>query len=883
MSGADISADAASGEVLTLTSTERLARELREDANLRRSREGVAVWEAPRIASLSRWLIDTWTASWPDAQLLSATQELVLWREAVERDEAGAQLLAPLSAAREARRADQLMRRYRIEADRAPVWQDEHQAFRRWHKHVARRLRENAWLTAADIAGEVEALIRSGSIARPAVIELAGFIEAPLPAEQAVLDALAAAGADIRHRRHEVQAVRVKRMQFADDEAQFRFVAQDIRERLLAHADHASAPPRILVALPDAESRRDGLEATLRDLLAPWAASGEGALPWRWERGRRLSEQPLIDTLLAVLQLAADNNAPALCSRLLLSSALWTEAERAQTAAADHALRRSGVPRIRLARLVAELPAPLADRFEALRARIVAAPRRALPSEWAEHFRGRLEALAWPGAQALDSQAYQAMRAGRGLLDRLGTLDTQLGKVPLSSAREWLAELARSSYFAPRVEHTQPVLITSLDEAAALSADVLYVLDVAATRVPAPARPTPFLALDAQRAAGIAEASSERWLARARQQAAQLLQGCAAEVRVCVSALDARGALVQPSAMFGAAAGWAMQPLPPNLCALESALDGDARALRWPDADPVPGVSGEEQAGLRPDSALFKAWFESPFFAFCRYRLGIEALPEPARGLDARAQGTLVHAVLEAFWREQGSSAALAALDDATVQQRIAELIDAQLPRVLPAADYGVATVRLERQRALDVIADWLRHERRRVDAFVVHATEASAAPNVAGLQLRLRLDRVDRVATPYGERWLVIDYKTGREAETRGWKSDRLSEPQLPLYASHAATLAAGVPEVNGICFGHLKDGHPALVAQTSWRKKLIKPEDGDFSAEWDEQLLQWRLSLEGAARGFLAGEAWISERVTERSHYAHLLALSSETPEEE
>lgn len=877
------SAHALASSTLILTATERLARQLREDANLRAAGAGAAVWEAPRIASLSRWLIDTWTASWPDAQLLSATQELVLWREAVERDEAGAQLLAPLSAAREARRADQLIRRYRIDLDHAPAWQEEHHAFRRWRKQVARRLRENRWLTAADVAGEVEALIRRAGIARPEAIELAGFLEPPAPAEQAVLEALADAGTAIGQRPCAQQPVRVVRRLAADDEAQFRYVAQDIAARLRAHADHAGAPPRILVALPDPEARRDALEASLRDLLAPWAASGKGLLPWRWERGRRLSEQPLIDALLAVLQLAAENNAPALVSRVLLSSALWTQGERALTASADYALRRAGVPRVRLARLTAELQEPLAARFEALRAVLAAAPRRALPSEWAAHFRARLDALGWPGSQALDSQAYQVLRAGRGLLDRLGTLDAQLGTVPLSSAREWLSELARGAPFSPRVEHTQPVLITDLDEAAALSADVLYVLDVAAARVPASGRPTPFVALDAQRAAGLAEASPERWLARSQRQAARLLQDCAPEVQICVPAVDARGALMQPSALFGDAAGWSLQTLPENLGALESSLGAVATDLQWPAEDPVPAVSADEHAGLRPDSALFKAWFESPFFAFCQYRLGVEALPEPAQGLDARVQGTLVHAVLEAFWRELGSSAALAALDELAVQARVSEWLDAQLPRVLPASEYGPATVRLERQRALDVIGDWLRHERRRIDPFVVHATEASAAPNVAGLQLRLRLDRVDRVDTPYGERWLVIDYKTGREAETKGWRSDRLSEPQLPLYASHAATLAVGVPAVNGICFGHLKDGHPALVAQTSWRKKLIDPEHGDFSTEWDEQLVQWRLSIEGAARGFLAGEAWVSERVTERSHYAHLLSLGGGTPEDQ
>ena len=101
---------------LVLTATERLARELREAHNLQRADAGARVWEAPRVQSWSRWLIDTWTASWPDAQLLGATQELVLWRSAIERDGTHT-LLAPLSAAREARRADQVLRRHPIGHD----------------------------------------------------------------------------------------------------------------------------------------------------------------------------------------------------------------------------------------------------------------------------------------------------------------------------------------------------------------------------------------------------------------------------------------------------------------------------------------------------------------------------------------------------------------------------------------------------------------------------------------------------------------------------------------------------------------------------------------------------------------------------------------------
>lgn len=870
-------------DTLILAATERLARSLREDANLQRARGGAAVWEAPRVLSLSRWLIETWTASWPDAQLLSPVQELVLWREAVERDETGAQLLAPQAAAREARRTDQLLRRHAVDLDRSPAWQDEHHAFRRWRRQVERRRVQQQWITGADLAADVARRIAEGQIAVPQVVHLAGFVHPPSATEQAVLNALVERGVRLQALATAgPEPVRVTRHLLPDAESQWRFVAADLREHLAA-VTSAELPPRVVIALPDPEAARGLGESVLRDLLAPWAIQGEGAQPWRWERGTRLSEHPLVDVLLAVLQLREHDNSPDLVSRVLLSSALWTEPQRVLTSAADLKLRDSSWPRVRLARLIEAVPEPLRVRFQRVAQVLATAPTRALPSQWAVHLRDLADALGWPGDEALDSASYQAVQSALALFDRLGTLDIPLGRVPPSTAREWFGELARAALFSPRVEHAQPVLITSIEEAASLSCDRLYVLDAVAAAVPPMARPTPFVAPETLRAAAVPEASPETWLARAQTQVARLLGGVAPEVCVCVPAVDARGALQQPSSLFGVASDFVRTQPARAIGALESTLSESSTVMRWPAQDPVPPVDAAEQAHLRPGSELFQAWFASPFFAFCRFRLGVHALPQVPRGLDARTQGTLVHRALESLWGELHDSAALAGLEESALSERVFAALDACLPALLPASEVGNATRALERARAHDVVLQWLRHERGRLDPFRVERRELPAQPEVAGLSLSLRLDRVDRVQTPLGERWLVIDYKTGREANPRGWEAERPSEPQLPLYASHAATLAAGIPQVDGICFGHVKDGHPALVAKTSWRKKLREEPVLDLAADWDEQLALWRLAMESAARGFLAGQAWLDPRVGDRSPFAELLALTGALPQED
>lgn len=201
--------------------------------------------------------------------------------------------------------------------------------------------------------------------------------------------------------------------------------------------------------------------------------------------------------------------------------------------------------------------------------------------------------------------------------------------------------------------------------------------------------------------------------------------------------------------------------------------------------------------------------------------------------------------------------------------------------RHLPVRDFGATLVRLEHDRLRDLLRQWLRHEARRVDPFTVLSRETPLQTTLAGLPLSLKLDRLDRVDTAEGPRYLVIDYKTGSEADPKGWEEDRLRDPQLPLYATLASQLSLGVSEIDGICFAHLKDGHPALSATSDWCASLIEPPTRP-DRNWQERLLQWRQRLESAARAFLAGEAGFDPgKVVQHSHHAWLRPLTNaDTP---
>lgn len=869
-------APAPSSQRITLTASDRLARALREDHSLEARRGGAEVWEAPAIQSLRQWLQDAWTAAWPSEQLLHSTQELALWRDAVDRDTQDA-LLAPLSAAREARRAEQLISRYQLRLGTAQS--EDHQAYARWSADFNAGLRRRQWMISAALPEQVIGMIEAGRIRVPAEIELAGFAERLAPVERRLFAAFEAAGAQLLRRPAPRFEARPLRLRYADAQAQFRAIAADVRERLAPYADHAQAPPRLVLALPDPESRRELIESIFRPLLAPWLQRlGEVVrpLPWRWDAGTPLAEQPPIASALALAELRLRDNPPGLFGRVLLSASLWNEWHRGLGAAVDAQLRDQGWPRIGFERLLAALPpGEWRDGFLALRDGIAAAPSRALPSAWAQHWAQRLRCLQGPWSPSLDSTGFQLQREWERLLARFSSMDAQLAQVNAGVALGWLRELARSARFEARVEYTQPLLILKVEDAVGLPCDMLYLADLGADRFPgkpgAGEAHSDYLPLDAQIAAGVPGASPRLLLERSRALAAELLT-LAPELRLSVVATDERGAQITPSPLFGAPGEWIDAAVPGVVSGLDRLAASPSAAVR-PQDDPVPPVSARELTHLSTGAALFQLWFEAPFFAFLRSRLGIEGLREPAQWLDASRQGQVAHAVLESVWKQLRNSQALAQCSDVQIDTAIAAALDAALEARMPAADYGRVPVALERARQADVLAQWMAHERRRLDAFEVEHVEAEVKLDLAGLPVRLRIDRIDRVRLPNnGERWLVMDYKTGNKADPKGWAADRLAEPQLPLYASHAAAQVFGVPRVDGICFAHLKDGHPALSALTDWRKKLIDGDLQDLGDDWAAKVSAWRSQLAHAAREFLAGEAGIGA-VNARSHNADLL----------
>ncbi len=866
---------------LTLTTNELLARILRRDHALAQKHAGFTTWETPSIHGLRRWCRDQWLQTWPSAQLLHGVQELALWQRAIDQDGAARTVLSQSALAREARAMGRLATRYRIDVSQAPCYTEEHQAFARWHRAIRQELNARDWVLECELPQLVSDLVRKGEIPIPASLSLAGSIQQLTPQERHLLATLEQAGCRNQPCESPSRQPSMHAIAFTNDDQQFRGLAQAISTCLLSAEGRTDALPVILVVCPDPASRRTQIEHAFRPVLAPWLllpGEGQRPIPWRFASGLGLDRQPLASVALSVCGLSEHKNTLDELSRLLLASVLWTPEQRQACAQADYKLRDLGGTQFPLKLLARHVPEPLGMRFQALLEQIHHEPQRALPSQWVEHFKRRLSLLGWPGDRALASTAFQAREQWNLALATFSAMDQQLRELTHGSALGWLREIVSSKPFEPRADHDQPILVLSPEEAIGLPADHLFIVDATNDVLPGAVQRYPLLATEVLVAAGVPGITAAAALDSACQWVAQIQQQ-ADVLHLSYATVDARGAERQPTSLFGKELAWVEAQATSTPVAAERAAAEPM--LVWPDEDPIPPVQDAAAEGIFGGTRIFKDYVEAPFFAFCKYRLGIETLPRSPAGIPPQAQGMIAHAVLEKLWTELRSKQALDGLTDIQLGERIDGPLDEALLRHLPPERFGKTLRAMERARLRDIVLQWLAHERRRFEPFEVLQCEHAVSLKFEGLDLRMIIDRVDRVETAEGERYLILDYKTGREAETRGWKADRLQEPQLPLYATSAALGELGIARADGIAFAHLKDGHPALAAATNWGMGLIDPKRRFKVESWPDQLTAWRTALTEIARGFLAGEAGLENPQRYRfSFNRDLLALVRDEP---
>lgn len=872
---------------LLLTPNRRLASRIRAAAS---ARSGAAVAAATPVLAQGDWFEQLWRQLQfrgdPQAEgcwVLSPAQELCLWEEAVRAS--GLPLLRPGQAAEQAAAAYRVLAAWRqLPLDAGLRAEFEHnpdsRAFVDWLERFEKLCAARGCIAAAQRDLRIVAAACAGQLALPARVLGIGFDDLP-PLQRAILQAVPEfIELELPDRRHSAVCVGADTL-----EEQLQAAALWVRQLLQRDPEGPFA-----IVVPDLAQQRSVVERTLLEILMPEAlapAAPRQLPPLNFSAGESLAETPLVRAALQLLELAQPQQERQALLELLqvpfhcgAGSATGADgvAQPEQIAAALTAVCDLRSQRIGAAQLrqLADIIAQRSDgwSFAAALQRLADRARRErwssgrhAAAHWAEVFGEILGIFAWPGPRTLDSIEYQQHEQWQKALLQFAELDRVVGALDFNAALQRLRQLLQALVFQPKTPDL-PVQVLGVLEAGGLQFKGLWLCDMGDDRWPPAPAPQPLIPRDLQRRLRMPRCDAQREFDIAERLGRSLLANAE---QVVVSYQREREEVERaPSPLF--------QQLPHDDLAVLLGGSPTELAPLWQDmrrqradfaleafeAGTAPALSEGEAA--RGGSGLFKAQGDCPFQAFARLRLRAEPLPEPVVGLDGAERGNLLHAALEWLWRELGDHAALLALDAAqqtalageAAAQAVAQL--QALPQLATRLTPRFAA--LERHRLAQLLDGWLEVERER-GAFAVAALEQKKSVAFARLQLRLRVDRIDRL--PDG-RLLLIDYKSkALNCSPDEWLGERPDEPQLPLY-SILWEEGAESDAIAGIAFAQVRLEKPRLVGvgdEQASTQGLQSVAGLDAAvADWRELKRRWRTVLENLAAEFIDGWAAVSPK---------------------
>ena len=828
---------------------------------------GLSQWPSCDVLPWSAWLERTAALARHGAlrglRRLGAAEEWLAWRAAAIEASENTGMLMPATLADALRESSSRVR------DGALQWSatlsSESALFERASAIMARHYREQAAVSSDDW---LPVLRNLPATATPLLF--AGFDEMGATLRQRLQDLGAVVDPGVDGKAINADEV----VAAADRLDELRRAAQ--WSRTLLERDGSA---RVLIVVPRlAQCRAIATQAFDHELNG--IETCEGSAPrtrFAIEGGVPLSDYPLVSAGLALLAVGSGVvEFPELAA--LLRGDFLCCGTRAARAELELELRDRNVSASNLAQLqmVARAAAaawsePMAAALETVLATVRRdALRHEAADAWAPLFAAQLELWGWPGAQALDSAEQQQRERFEGLLGEFATLGSAGGRMSASAALELLRTLAGRTAFEPATDDAAVTLSASLGDPL-VHYDGIWVTGLNAEQWPAPARADAFIPIAVQRAAQMRTASAagqldnaQRALAAWRLRAQTLVfswPGSDDDVNLQASSLlrlpigpepGSRQELprLHPDPLVAALRASArLQPRPPE------------QGLIWPPDRTLP--RGTQALDLQA---------ACPFRATAELRLDAAPLREPLPGLDLRERGRALHRALELVWRQLGGSPALRAGAGSALQVLVRQASGQALGEILARRITPLAPLLLanENARNASLIVALLEVEKARAD-FTIEELEVSRAHQLAGVPIRVRMDRVDRLSD---DRLTVIDYKSGAP-QSFGADEQRPEQVQLLVY-----TLLIGAP-LAGIAGVHLRS------AGISWRGAAadatifpaLSTRRGS-APPWPELLPYARRIVEGLARDFAAGVAVVSPapKACQRCHLAGLCRIEGQ-----
>lgn len=808
---------------LTLTANSRLARSLQNTYHAHHQTLGETVWETPDILPLASWLQQTFHETNQSGQILLTGFQLTrIVEDIIQQKPMPATALQPSQIPKIVAKAWELMQLWQVPLEELKPFdgQKEVQHLILWLTEFEKRCRDHHWITDAELPTYLQQQDARSPLPLPSTLHLIGFDDFN-PSLQAFITQL-------KKRIHVTQPVLKKENAHAQQ-----IILENTQDELVKMAQWARAlweknpATQIGCVIPDLNHLRTQVIRIFTDIFKNKV--------FNISAGVSLYQQPMIQTALTVLEWCLKPLPVQTVSHVLQSPFLCAnETEKNKGAMIDEKLREKNKLRVSLQDVYHAMPH---SRFGQLYKKNTVNTEKKSPSAWTDYFIDLLKTIGWPSSHTQDSESFQLLESFKKMLTTFSALDFIFPQMTQTQALYFLNTLSKETLFQPKSHH-ESIQIMGVLEASGMLFDNVWVMGMDDRSWPASANPHPFIPHAIQQKYYMPHATSKREFEFCKQMTDRLTKS--ADTVIFSSPASAGDQLRFPSPLLQSVPIVDITSLTFSREKSVAETSFDARIIEKYNDTPL---SVTNFSVIRGGSQILKWQSLCPFRAFATVRLQAHALNTPEIGVSAMQKGIFIHDILYRIWGELKNQQTLNALSEEALHSLVTRTIDVVFSEnSIENESPDNYFYDIEKKRLQIIIKKWLDFEKTR-PSFSVISREETANITVDRLPLKIRLDRVDQHTDGS---FLLIDYKTNKNS-TQAWLQERLTDPQLPLYAVFHAD-----KPYQGMSF--------AEVRSDKMQFNGISNKDRD----WNAQLTRWKEALTQLASDFCEGVATVDPTPT-------------------